>query len=52
MRTVIGVALAVVGVFFVAQSAGTVNGGFVVGAPLVLAGAWTALKGVDRWITS
>ena len=51
MRTFIGVALAVVGVFFVAQSAGTVNGGFVVGAPLVLAGAWTALKGVDRWIT-
>lgn len=37
-RLIFGLALAVAGAFLVAQSAGTVNGGFIVGAPLAVWG--------------
>lgn len=44
MGRVFGFMLAMFGVWLTAQSAGTVNGGFVVGAPLVLLGGFLMTK--------
>ena len=44
MGRVFGFVLAMFGVWLTAQSAGTVNGGFVVGAPLVLLGGFLMTK--------
>lgn len=41
-------ALAVAGAFLVAQSAGTVNGGFIVGAPLAVWGVYLMTKESNR----
>lgn len=40
----IGFALAVAGAFLIAQSVGTVNGGFIVGAPLAVWGVHLMTK--------
>lgn len=40
MRRIFGLALAVAGAFLVAQSVGTVNGGFIVGAPFAVWGVY------------
>lgn len=44
MGRVFGFTLTMFGVWLTAQSAGTVNGGFVVGAPLVLLGGFLMTK--------
>lgn len=43
-RLLFGLALAIAGAFLVAQSAGTVNGGFIVGAPLAAGGVYLMTK--------
>lgn len=47
-RLIFGLALAVAGAFLVAQSAGTVNGGFIVGAPLAVWGVYLMTKESNR----
>lgn len=44
----LGFILAVAGVLLVAQSAGTVNGGFVVGAPVSVLGVFLMTKEYKR----
>lgn len=43
----LGLALALAGAFLVSQSVGCVNGGFVVGAPLMVAGVALMTKERD-----
>lgn len=44
MRRMFGLALAVAGAFLITQSVGTVNGGFIVGAPLAVWGVYLMTK--------